>query len=78
MWRGRKVGETALARQEPPPGLERHIRTKLADWRGLLTRDVASGRNVIRQLLVGPLRFTPILEERRRRYAFAGRSRWTA
>jgi hypothetical protein len=38
----------------------------------LLTGDVASGREVLRTLLVEPLRFTPIVDERRRGYAFEG------
>ena len=46
------------------------MREKLADWRGLLTRDVASGREVLRTLLVGPLRFTPVDEPKRRGYRF--------
>ena len=53
-------------------GLEQRLRAKLADWRGLLTRNVDSGREVLRALLVGPLRFTPIIEDRRRAYAFEG------
>ena len=52
--------------------LEERLRAKLADWRGLLTRSVDSGRDVLRALLVGPLRFTPIIEKRRRTYAFEG------
>ena len=53
-------------------GLEARLREKLADWRGLLTRDVASGREVLRTLLVGPLRFTPVDEPKRRGYRFTG------
>jgi hypothetical protein len=52
--------------------LEGRLRRKLADWRGLLTRNVETGREVLRVLLVGPLRFTPIVEARRRAYAFDG------
>ena len=47
-------------------------REKLADWRGLLTRNVESGREVLRALLVEPLRFTPVVDERRRGYRFTG------
>jgi hypothetical protein len=54
------------------PDLEQRLRAKLADWRGLLTRNVESGRDVLKALLVGPLRFTPIIENRRRAYAFEG------
>jgi site-specific DNA recombinase len=53
-------------------GLEARLRAKLADWRGLLRRNVDSGREVLRTLLVGPLLFTPIVDERRRGYAFRG------
>ena len=41
-------------------GLERRLRAKLADWRGLLRRNVSEGRAVLRTLLIGPLRFTPV------------------
>jgi hypothetical protein len=54
------------------PNLEQRLRAKLANWRGLLTRNIDSGRDVLRALLVGPLRFTPIIENRRRAYAFEG------
>jgi hypothetical protein len=55
-----------------PKALERRVRAKLDDWRGLLTRNLATGRGVLRNLLVGPLRFTPVVEERRRGYPFEG------
>jgi hypothetical protein len=53
-------------------GLQGRLRAKLQDWRRLLTADVASGRAVLRLLLEGPIRFTPIVEERGRGYAFEG------
>ena len=34
-------------------------REKLTAWRSLLTRQVADGRELLRQVLVGPIRFTP-------------------
>src|SRR6185369_417365 len=55
-----------------PRGIDGRLRAKLRDWRRLLTTDVASGRAVLRLLLDGPIRFTPIVEERRRGYAFEG------
>ena len=55
-----------------PRGLEGRLRAKLRDWRRLLTADVASGRAALRLLLDGPIRFTPIVEVRRRGYAFEG------
>ena len=48
------------------------VRETLADWRGLLTRDVESGREVLRELLAEPLRFTPIEDPDRRGYRFTG------
>ena len=53
-------------------GLEGRLRAKLSEWRRLLTDDVASGRAVLRTLLEGPIRFRPVVEERRRGYAFEG------
>ena len=53
-------------------GLEARLRAKLDDWRGLLQRNVSEGRAVLRTLLIGPLRFTPVNEARRRGYAFEG------
>ena len=44
----------------------------MADWRGLLSRNLPDARDVLRQLLTGPIRFRPVIEERRRGYAFEG------
>jgi hypothetical protein len=52
--------------------LERRLHTKLADWRGLLTRNLTSGRDVMRLVLAGPIRFTPVNDERRLGYKFEG------
>ena len=52
--------------------MEGRLRCLVDDWRGLLSRDVQSGREVLRTLLVEPLRFTPIVDEQRRGYAFEG------
>jgi hypothetical protein len=56
----------------PPARLEARIREKLEDWRGLLTRNVQTGREVLRLLLVEPLRFTPVVDEHRRGFSFRG------
>jgi hypothetical protein len=61
-----------LAQPSAPGGLEGRLRAKLADWRGLLTRNIESGREVLKALLEGPLRFTPVVDERRRAYRFTG------
>ncbi len=39
--------------------LERELRGKLTEWRGLLLSHVQSGRQILRTLLSGKLRFTP-------------------
>ena len=39
----------------------------------LLTENVETGRGVLSELLVGPVRFTPIETARRRAYEFEGR-----
>ena len=49
-------------------GIERNVRQQLAQWRSLLTTNVTDGRQLLRQVLVGPLRFTP----EGKRYRFEG------
>jgi site-specific DNA recombinase len=61
-----------IATPSAGPVLEQRLRAKLADWRRLLTENVETGREVLQTLLVGPLRFTLVLEARRRGYAFHG------
>ena len=39
--------------------IERKVREKLADWQSLLTRNVQDGRQLLREVLTGPMRFTP-------------------
>ena len=62
----------AITAPRAPLDLDRRIRTKLADWRGLLTRNVDSGREVLKALLVDKLRFAPEVDERGRRSRFTG------
>jgi hypothetical protein len=38
--------------------VERIVRDRLTDWRGLLTTNVQDGRELLRRTLAGPLRFT--------------------
>ena len=62
----------AIVAPEPAAGLERRLRAKLADWRGLLAQNVDAAREVLRVLLVDSLRFTPLVDGARRAYAFEG------
>ena len=53
--------------------IERRVRHSLTDWRSLLTGDVAQARKGFRQLLTGPIMFTPFVERGRRGLRFEGR-----
>jgi site-specific DNA recombinase len=66
------AGHQTIAAPVAGARLEQRLRAKLVDWRGLLTRNAETGREVLRTLLVGPLRFTPVNESRRVGYAFEG------
>ena len=39
--------------------IERRVRRELKQWRSLLTANVAYGRQLLREILAGPVRFTP-------------------
>jgi site-specific DNA recombinase len=54
------------------PVLAREARQMLQQWRDLLHDDVGDTRRVLRELLDGPLRFTPMVEGARRGYRFEG------
>jgi site-specific DNA recombinase len=54
------------------PVLAREARRMLQQWRDLLGDDVGDTRRVLRELLDGPLRFTPMVEGARRGYRFEG------
>jgi site-specific DNA recombinase len=54
--------------------LARELRTKLADWRGLLSRNVAQARQVLRSLVPDRLTFMPKDEGGERFYIFEGRA----
>jgi hypothetical protein len=49
-------------------GIEKHVRAKIEAWRALLTSDIRDGRELLRQVLAGPVRFVPD----DRRYRFEG------
>jgi hypothetical protein len=62
---------------QPPPsdghsadrqcsGGERRIRARLKRWRALLTEQVQESRDLLRQILVGPIQFTPVEQNGRR------------
>jgi hypothetical protein len=50
--------------------VEQHVHAWVAEWRTLLTTRVAEGRQVQREVLRGPIRFTP--DESGRQYRFEG------
>ena len=43
------------------PTIESKVQKKVADWRGLVSGSVADGRQLLREVLEAPLRFTPEL-----------------
>lgn len=45
--------------QRDVKAIEAAVRERLAAWRSLLTRQTQDGRELLRQVLVGPLRFMP-------------------
>jgi len=57
--------------QREIPRLEREIRHRLADWRSMLRREVPEAREILRNLVVGRIVFTPRPEARM--YEFSGR-----
>ena len=53
--------------------VERQARAKLADWRGLLTRNIGEARQLLRELLDGAaIQITPFDERGRRGFRFKG------
>jgi hypothetical protein len=54
-----EAAQPYTARQVDPRAIETAVRTKLDAWRSLLTRQTADGRELLRQVLDAPLRFTP-------------------
>jgi site-specific DNA recombinase len=52
--------------------LERAVRARLSDWRGLLTRQTTHGRDLLRTVLTGPIVFTPVRTREERGYRFRG------
>jgi hypothetical protein len=67
-----KPARRGITAPRAPVALERRIRAKLDDWRGLLTRNRESGREVLRLLLADPFRFSPEIDARGQRYRFKG------
>jgi hypothetical protein len=53
--------------------VEAKVMEQVAKWRALLTEEVADGRQALREVLEGPLRFTPKqAEDGTRYYEFEG------
>ena len=48
--------------------IDQRVRRHVNDWRSLLTKHVQDGRQLLREVLAGPLRFTPV----ERTYQFEG------
>jgi hypothetical protein len=61
---------TPIGKQRDVKAIEAEAREKLNAWRALLTRQTQDGRELLRQVLMEPLRFTP--EEKM--YRFRGKA----
>ena len=67
----RAIAEAARVRRGVDRrAVERQVRERLTGWRALLTGCVEDGRNPFRQVLQGPIRFTP--EPDQHEYHFVG------
>ena len=53
-------------------GMRADLRKRIGDVTGLLTRRTQQARQMLRRLLVGPIRFEPIVASGRRGYRFTG------
>src|SRR3989442_16008319 len=60
-----RIGQRELSR------LEREIRHRLADWRSMLRREIPQAREILRNLIIDRIVFTPRPETRL--YEFSGR-----
>ena len=54
-----EAAERVDVRRFDRKAIERTVRQQLTQWRSLLTANVGDGRQLLREALVGPLRFTP-------------------
>lgn len=50
--------------------VEKQLREKIDDWKGLLARRTPQARQVLKKLLAGPIKFTPHAEGETRFYEF--------
>jgi hypothetical protein len=64
------IDQAGKAAQLDPKAIERELRAKVADWRGLLRRHTPQARQVLKKLLAGPLVFSPVRDGRQRYYEF--------
>jgi hypothetical protein len=51
--------EDADARRFDRNAIEHKVRQHIDGWRALLTKPTSDGRQLLREILAGPLRFTP-------------------
>ena len=70
-----KLGTRAESASLNAARVSSNLRERLTDWQGLLHRQTAEARQILRRLLVGRLVFTPREDEKGRYYEFAGQNR---
>ncbi len=57
-----------------PARVRQNLRDRLTDWQGLLGRETAEARQVLREVLVGRLVFAPKIDGSARYYEFTGQA----
>ena len=57
-----------------PASIRQNLRERLTDWQGLLGRETVEARQILREVLVGRLIFTPRVDGSGRYYEFTGQA----
>ena len=64
------IDQAGKAAQLDPKAIERELRAKLTEWRGLLRKHTPQARQVLKKLLAGPIVFSPVRNGWQRYYEF--------
>ena len=70
----RAVESAASVTALDPAHVRRELHERLTDWQGLLGRETPEARQILREVLVGRLIFTPRIDGSTRYYEFAGQA----
>jgi hypothetical protein len=64
------AGLQAVCQQIDWTKVEAALQAKLADWQGMMQRQVPQARQILKKLLAGPIQFSPVREDGERFYTF--------